>query len=104
MNERDQPDNGEGEQYRGAEVENTLEIFSERHGRERDRSGETDGSGNKAGHKADRGVINFREKVIFAAGARECGAQLAVGKGAAQRRDPTDHPQQQQRETGMNFL
>ena len=48
-------------------------------------------------------MINLREKMIFASRTREGGAQFAVAKRTAERRDSADDPKHEQREPGLNF-
>ena len=79
-----------------------CEIFAKSHRGERNRRGETDRGRNESSHETERRVINLREKMIFASGARQRGAQFAVAKRAAKRRDPADDPEHQQRESGLN--
>ena len=43
-------------------------------------------------------MINLRQKMVFAAGTRERGAQLAVAKRPAKRSATTDDPKHEQRE------
>src|ERR1043166_6966213 len=86
------PNEHKGKHDRRTETEDTVEIFSERHGCERDRRGEANSCGNKSGHEADRGMINLEKKMIFAAGAWKRGAEFAVAKRAAKRGDAADNP------------
>src|ERR1700731_5034592 len=82
---------------------NSLEIFRECHGRQRDGCGKADSGRNKAGHESDRGMIDRGEKMIFATGPRQGGAQFSVTERAAKRDDAADQPQQEKREPRMNL-
>jgi hypothetical protein len=52
--------------------------------------------------KPEGGMINLREKMILAARTRERGAQFAVTKRTAKRRDSADDPEHKQRKPGLN--
>ena len=93
MHERDNPDQGEGKKKRGTALHRSLRITTEGHGRESDRSGEANRRGNKAGHESQRRMVDSREEMILAAGARQGGAQFAITKSAAKREDAADNPQ-----------
>ncbi len=49
-------------------------------------------------------MINLREKMIFASRTRQCGAEFAIAKRAAERRDSADDPKHEQRESRLNIL
>lgn len=80
-----------------------MKIFSECHRRERDGSSEADRRRNKSGHEADGRMINLGKKMIFAAGPRQCRAQLAITKRAAKRGDSADDPKHQERKTRLDI-
>src|ERR1700737_3347110 len=101
MNQRNQPDEDEGEHQWRAESKNALKIFPESHSGESDGRGKPDRRGNDSGHETERRVINLGKKMIFAAGTRQGRAQLAVGKGAAKRGDAANDPQHEECEPGM---
>src|SRR5260370_26343670 len=88
---------------RRPELEARLKIFAESHGGERDGRSETHCSGNKAGHEAERRMVNFPEEMIFAAGTRKSSAQFAVAKCTAERGDSADYPQHEQRKSRLNI-
>ena len=47
-------------------------------------------------------MVNLGKKMIFAAGTRERGAELAVAKRAAKRSDSANDPKHDQREAGLD--
>src|SRR5437016_14674103 len=47
-------------------------------------------------------MINFGKEMIFATGARERGAKLAVGERAAKRGNSANNPEHEQSKTGLN--
>src|SRR4029077_20050017 len=102
MKKGNNPDNGKGKQHGRAKSEDAVEIFAERHRGERYRGRESHGSRNKARHETEGGMINLREKMIFAAGTRQRRAQFAIAERAAKGGDSADHPQHQQGKTGVN--
>ena len=71
---------------------------------ERDGCREADRGRDPAGEEADRGLVDARQEVVFAARPREGRRQLGVGQGAAQRDDAAHHPQHQQREARRDGL
>ena len=83
-------------------MKNAIEIFSERHRGEGNRSSETDRGRNKSGHEADGRMINLGKKMIFAAGTRKCCAQLTVTKRAAERGDSPNDPEHEQSKTRVD--
>ena len=95
MEKRHDPNEHERKDNRGTEVEHAAEIFSECHGSERNGCGEAHRGGNETSHETDGWVINFGKKMIFATGARQGGAELAIANRAAQRRDPAHNPEHQ---------
>src|SRR5947207_10437267 len=79
-----------------------MEIFSKCHRGDCDRRRKSNCSGNESGHEAKRGMINAREKMIFAARTRECGTEFPITKRATKRGDSAHDPEHQQRESGAN--
>ena len=55
-----QPNNDERQKHRRADAEDSDKIFSERHGRERDRRCEPNRCGNESCHKPEGRMINLR--------------------------------------------
>src|SRR4029077_2326566 len=96
MKQRNQPDYRKREKDWGAKIEHALQVFAKRHRGECNRRGKSYCRRNKSGHEPERWVINLRQQMILASRARQCGAEFAVTKRAAKRRDASDHPEHQQ--------
>src|SRR5437870_1168836 len=96
------PNNDKRKQDRRADAEDSDKILPKRHSGERDGRGEANRGGNKSRHKPECRMINLREKMIFASGTRQRGAEFAITNRATKRRDSTDNPQHKQREPGLN--
>ena len=98
MNQRVDPDEGKGKHDRGSATEDTFRIFSESHGGESDGCGKAYRGGNKTRHEPKRGMINSREKMIFASRSRQSWREFAVTKRAAERDNSTGDPEKNQGE------
>ena len=48
-------------------------------------------------------MIDRRKKMIFAAGSRQCRAELAITQRAAKRDETADYPKEQEREPGTDI-
>src|SRR4030095_9224616 len=104
MKNGDYPNNHERQNNRRTRAENSVEILPKRHRRERNRRCKSNGSRHESGHESERRMINFREKMVFAPGPRQCGGEFTVTECAAERDNSTDDPEHQQREPRLNII
>ena len=91
-----QPDRRELRKHR-------REIAAKGHGRQRGGRRETDGEGYPPGDKAGDGMVNRREEVVLAAGARQRRAEFRIGQCAAERGDTAHGPQGEQHGRGADL-
>ena len=80
-----------------------VQIRSKGQGAQGHRGGEANHDGHHASHKAEGGMVNLPEKMIFTTGARECGREFGVAQGPAQGEDAPEAPEDHDRRARRDF-
>ena len=78
--------------------------MSKRHRGERNGRCKSNRRRHESGHEADRRMIDFREKIVFASGTRQCSGEFTVTERATECGNSTDDPEHQQRESRPNII
>src|SRR4029077_6180585 len=104
MENRDYPNNHERQNKGRTRAENSVEILPKRQRGECNGRCKSNRGRHESRHEPKRRMINFREKMILAAGTRHCSGEFTVTERTAERCDSTDDPEHQQRESRLNII
>src|SRR6266540_5187639 len=88
------PNNDKRKKDGRADAKDSDKILPKRHCGERDGRCEANRSRNKSRHESERGMINFRKKMIFTSGTRQRSAEFSITKRATKRRDSADRSEE----------
>src|SRR5215470_10646426 len=104
MKNRNYPNNHERQNNRRTHVENAVKILPKGHRGQCNGRRKSNRSRHESRHEPKSWVINFRKKMVLASGTRQRGGEFAVTESATKRRNSSDDPEHQQRESRLNII